>query len=270
MISLKRLVFGLNRLGLLSCFAAGCAGNVDTKWVKPLQDENRPVIHYLTFAGANAIGFTAPDGKSCQVHALRPKGHGMFGWQADDSDDPACTHDTLYEGVNVAALELHWRGRIPRDGSYELNTFGYTLHTTGAVIVRGSWNLDTWSVTNLVVEMKSDHCSMEWSTPVASAVARGPWMRKTPFYGYQEIPPLQMDDCKAGDMLEVTARLAAESNRGRIDIDSFGFFAASDSDAQQLLALIPKAERLPADHKDTAACAHWTGQFCATPYEKRY
>ena len=266
----------LTRLGFLVCFAMGCAGS-DVKWVKPEQDDVRPNAHYLTFVGLNAVGFTAPDGKSCQDHALRPRGHGMLGWEAAEKGDPACTHDTLYEGVAVAALELHWRGRIPRDGSYELNTFGYTLHATGEVIVRGSWNLDTFAVTSLVVEMKSEHCSMEWSTPVASAVARGPWLRKTPFYGYQEIPPLQMDDCKGGDILEVTARLAANANRGRIDIDSFGFIAGSDSDARQLVALVPKAERLSVEQKEAAqegkstrVCFQWTGGFCATPYEKRY
>jgi hypothetical protein len=247
----------------LACSSAG-------KWVQPLQDEKRPLVHYLTFTGMNATGFTAPDGSSCQAHALNPQGHGMLGWEAKDNSDPACSHDTNYEGVSVAALEMHWRGKIPRDGSYELNTFGYTVHTTGEVVVRGSWNLDTWAVTNLTIEMKSDHCSMEWSKPVASATARGPWMRKTPFYGYQEIPPLQMDDCKAGDILEVTARLAADVNRGRVDVDSFGFLTGSASDAKELVALVPKSERLPPQHKEATACASWTGAFCSTSYEKHY
>jgi hypothetical protein len=262
---------------ILVCFAGSiaCSGG-DVKWIKPMQDDVRPSAHYLTFTGASAFGFTAPDGKSCQLHALRPQGQGMIGWDAADKEDAACTHDTLYEGVAIASLELHWRGRIPRDGSYELNTFGYTLHTTGEVIVRGSWNLDTWAITNLVIEMKSDHCSLEWSTTVASAVARGPWLRKQPFYGYQEIPPLQMDDCKGGDTLEVTARLEANANRGRIDVDSFGFIAGSESDARQLVALVPKSERLTPEQKAAAAgqpvrrCFQWTGGFCATPSEKNH
>jgi hypothetical protein len=258
-------------LALTLCFAALALACVQqNKWVKPVPEKDRPPALYLAFAGAKSTGFTAPDGRPCKSFASQPAGNGILGWDSQDKSETACSHDTLHEGVGKAVLELRWAGQLPKDGNYEVNTFGYTMRTLGEVACRGGVNAaDTFAVATLVVEVRSAHCALTWSTPVASAFAYGPWTRTMPFYGYQEIPPLQVDDCKGGDTLDVRARLEAAANRGRVDVDAFGFTTGSYSDALKLVGLVEKSQRLP-DERKLAKCTRWASELCAVPWERHY
>jgi hypothetical protein len=222
-------------------FAAACAiacSHGQGRWIQPLQDAHRPKALYLDFAGTNASGFVNPDGKACPPSKGTHASWSMLGWKSDDRELPACTHDTLYDGQQPAALELSWSGQVPGDGDYELNTFGYTVSTTGQVVCRGTWHADTHAAASLVIEANSAHCSQSWSLPLAAVSSFGPESRAVPFYGYKEIPPLLLPGCKAGEALRVRARLVGEVNRGRVDVDSFGFFPGSYSDAHQLFGLV--------------------------------
>jgi hypothetical protein len=243
---MRGLISSFNRrrtllIGCLAACTATCSHRSDITWLQPKQDEDRPKIPYLTFMGSNIVGFTDADGRSCRPFAGHQAARGMLGWKSDGGD-AACSHDTQYEGVGTATLELRWNGRIPSDGAYELNTFGYTVMTRGEVVCRGGWTLEAMAVANLVVEASSPHCSLFWSTPLATAMSFGPETRATPFTGYKEIPPLQLGNCKAGEVLDVRTRLIADANRGRIDVDSFGFQLMSDLDARQLFGLVLKDE----------------------------
>jgi hypothetical protein len=90
-----------------------------------------------------------------------------------------------------------------------------------------------------------------------------------PFYGYQEIPPLQVDDCKAGDTLDVRARLEGAVNRDHIDVDAFGFTTGSFAGARRMVGLVEKSQPLPPERK-LAQCGHWTAELCVVPWEKHY
>jgi hypothetical protein len=114
------------------------------------------------------------------------------------------------------------------------------VKTLGAVVCRGGWTVEAMAFATLVVEARSAHCSANWSTPLAKTMSFGPETRATPFDGYKDIPPLLLEECRAGDVLEVRLRLEADTNRGRIDVDSFGFEIMSDLDGRRLFGLMRK------------------------------
>lgn len=247
-------------LVLLVASSLACAHAQDT-WITPVHDADRPRVPYLGFAGSKVTGFTDTDGKSCQP--VREVSSGLIGWTTI-GDEAACSHDTQFEGMGPAVLELRWTGDVPADGNYELDTFKYTVKTLGAVVVRGSWNGDAIAVASLIVEVRSPHCSLSWSTPLAAEASSGPWMRAREFHGYKEIPPLFLTGCRAGEMLDVRVRLFAKTNRGRIDVESFGFEPWSDQDARRLFGLVRKAEGEVSKLK-LGPCHHFIGDFCNEP-----
>jgi len=245
----------------LACGAA-CSHAQDT-WIHAEQGADRPDVPYLAFAGSRVTAFTGADGKSCPVVSEHRVTRGLIGWISYDND-PACSHDTQYEGNGTAVLELRWTGSVPTTGNYELDTFGYTVKTSGEVVVRGAWASESFAIARLVVEIRSPHCSLAWSTPLAAESSYGPESRVAPFYAYQEIPPLFLTDCREGDTLDVRTQLVANTNRGRIDVEAFGFKAYSDWDAQHLFGLVLKAEGEGPKYK-LGPCTHWKGDYCAEP-----
>jgi hypothetical protein len=218
-------------------------------------DAKRDGVQFLSYKSATSSSFVDPKGKPCESAGS------MLGWESPpNASDPICTHDTLYDGLNPATLEMRWTGTVPKDGAYELDTFGAGLEVGGTVVTRGSWFGDSFSTAKLVVEVRSPHCSVSWSMPIASAFAQGPFTRAAPFASTQTIPPLSLPDCKAGDALDVRAMLVGHANRGHIDIESFGFPAARGPEADRIFGVLPlkDADAVSKDHK----CTTWQGNFC--------
>jgi hypothetical protein len=221
----------------------------------------RSEVTYLSYRNFSAISFVDPNGKSCRPLPIEPEKNEMLGWVSPDLADKAiCSHDTLYEGVGPAELTLSWSATIPRDGSYELNSFGYFMDVAGTAISRGAWVGDTFATAKLIVDARSPHCSTSWSTPVAAALVSGPFVRAANFGGPQTIPALPLENCKAGDILEVRTRLVADVNRGRVDVESFGFSVPVQSEADHIFGLFPLK---PGSQVETdSKCTQWVGSFC--------
>jgi hypothetical protein len=72
---------------------------------------------------------------------------------------------------------------------------------------------------------------------LAKAEVTGPWSRVAEFRGWTKIPDLVIPNCKANETLEVTLRLQGEGNRGRVDVDWFGFSAVSHEDMNRVFGL---------------------------------
>ena len=65
----------------------------------------------------------------------------------------------------------------------------------------------------------------------------GIFSRQAEFSGWSEIPDTHLAGCKAGDPLEVRLRLAGDSNRGRIEVDAFGFSAVAADELNRIFGV---------------------------------
>lgn len=202
--------------------------------------ENRGVA-FFPFVASEVERFVGRDGRPCVRVGARPRDN-LVGWQSPD-DSPACVYDTIDEGARFGALEFQWRLEIPQDGNYDLVTLGYAVGTWGRVVSRGSYYGNYFSRAELSVLARAPHCGASWSLELAKAIVTGPWDRIAAFHGWVSIPDLVLASCKAQETIEVRLRLQAESNRGRVDVDWFGFSAINDDDVSRIfgLRLRPKA-----------------------------
>jgi hypothetical protein len=225
-------------LAVVAAALLGCAPRPRRAVIRPAARDERGVT-FLPFASSTAERFSDAAGQPCAGFA----GHvheNLLGWQAQNADDPACTHDTLYEGIRAGTLEMHWRTELPADGTYELVTLGYSIGAWGRVVSRGSYYGDYWAPPQVVVDARSPHCAASWSSELAQAKVAGPQDRMAAFSGWLEIPDLALRDCKAHEAIDVRLRLIGESNRGKIDVDWFGFSAISDDELQRIFGVRPK------------------------------
>jgi len=207
-------------------------------YIRPDKMLEGPDLHFLSFASSAADQFFTPSGDPCR----RFGGHvreNCIGWP-DDSEGPACSHDSFVDGLRPAVLELRWSAPIPADGSYDLLPAGYGLGAWGKVITRGSTYGDYWAKAEVVVEASSPACSGKWSLQLALAQVTGGWDRTAPFSGWIKLPDLPLPGCKASQTLEVRVRFVGETNRGRVDVDWFGFSAGGDEDVNRIFALRPR------------------------------
>ena len=207
--------------------------------IRPRARDDRGVT-FLAFTSSTVERFSDAEGKPCPRFEGRVRDN-LLGWQAD-TEDPVCTHDTLYEGLNPGALEMHWRSTLPADGSHEVISLGYSVGALGRVVSRGSYYGDYWAQARVVIEVRSPHCAASWSKDLALAKVAGPDWRVAEFSGYVELPDLLLHGCKAQDPLDVRLRLVGESNRGKIEVDWFGFSAAADDEVNRIFGVRPKPE----------------------------
>jgi hypothetical protein len=133
--------------------------------------------------------FSDGEGRPCPRFAGHVRDN-LLGWEAQNPDDPACTHDTLYEGLRAGTLEMHWSATLPADGSYDLVALGYSVGAWGRVLSRGSYYGDYWTRAQVVIEVR--------------------------------------------------LRLVGEANRGKIDVDWFGFSALSDDEVHRIFGVRPR------------------------------
>jgi hypothetical protein len=213
---------------------------------------------FLPFDSSGATHFTAAGGKACGPVGASFR---LLGWESD-SADPVCTHDTMHEGVATATLDLRWKGTIPKDGEFDLTSFENGPRIWIEAVSRGAWSRESFADVSIVAEARSEHCSLSWTEPLAHAVTYGPELRATPYGGYKEVPPLRLSGCKAGDALELHVGLVADSNRGRIDVDSFGFRASSTYDADRIFGLVYRGPTPVAAPAAAQACSPSQGQLC--------
>jgi hypothetical protein len=213
---------------------------------------------FLAFDSSGATRFTAASGKPCG-----PVGSSfrLLGWESDSSD-PACSHDTMYEGVATATLDLRWKGTIPKDGEFDLTSFENGLRVWVEVVSRGAWSRESFADAKVVAEARSEHCSLSWTEPLAHAATYGPELRATPYGGYKEVPPLRLSGCKAGDALELHVDLVADVTRGHVDVDSFGFRGSSKHDADRIFGLVYRGPT-PVTVTGAQTCSPAQGQLCS-------
>lgn len=209
--------------------------------VRPVAARDLEGVVFVPYASSQVEGFFDPQGRPC------PRYDGAIvdffaGWQSHDRD-PICDHDTFDDGAHPASLELRWRGAMPADGAVDLISGGYAIGAWGRVVARGSHYGNYFAWAQVVLEVESAHCRGSWSAQVAKAAVTGIFSRQTEFSGWSEIPDLHLAGCKAGDALEVRLRLGGEANRGRLEVDAFGFSAVAKDELNRMFGLRPTAQK---------------------------
>ena len=126
---------------------------------------------------------------------------------------------------------------IPADGAWELIGGGFAVGAWGRVQARGSYYGDFVARARVVLEATSPHCRAEWSADLAKAAVTGVYARARDFTGWTEIPDLRLDGCKAGEPIDVRVRLVADSNRGRIEVDAFGFSTLNNDELNRIFGV---------------------------------
>jgi hypothetical protein len=220
-------------VGLGLCLA--CAQSVKHVRVRP-PDRDEHGVSFLPFVSSAAERFAAANGNPCPAFSGRVTDN-LIGWEAPTPEDAACTHDTLYDGLKPAVLELRWRAEPPADGTYDLVTLGYAVGAWGRVVTRGSHYGDYFAKAQVVIEARASHCSATWSKDLAEARVTGPIDRQAAFAGFVEIPELLMKDCRAGEPIDVRVQFVGTANRGRVDVDWFGFSASNDEEVNRIFGL---------------------------------
>jgi hypothetical protein len=220
---------------LLLLLAAACATPTMVR-IRPGTRDLRGVT-FLSYAASSADNFFDAQGRPCPGYDGAVRDY-FAGWQSRDKE-PICDHDTFQDGIRPAVLEMDFKGRIPSDGALELISSGYSVGAWGSVQARGSHYGDVVALTRVEIALRSPHCEGHWGQEVAKTAVSGPSIRGKEFFGWIEIPDLHLSGCKAGDPVEVALRLVAESNRGHIAIDAFGFSTSSADELKQIFALKP-------------------------------
>jgi len=229
-------------LAMLALCAA-CAPTQRRMQVRPdVRDERG--VSFLPFASSQAERFAAPDGAPCTGYGGHVKDN-LIGWQAPTPEDSACSHDSLYDGVKPGVLELRWRSEVPADGNYQLVTLGYAVGAWGRVVSRGSHYGDYFAKAQVTIEARSAHCAATWAKQLALAQVTGPSDRQANFSGFVDIPDLAVSGCRAHEPIDVWLRFVGEANRGRVDVDWFGFSASNDGEVHRIFGLRARPGQAP-------------------------
>jgi hypothetical protein len=217
-----------------------CATTARRVPVRPAARDDKGVS-FLPFASSRVERFSDQEGRPCPAFGGRVRNN-VLGWESGNEDDPACTHDSLSEGTRAGLLEMHWRSELPEDGSYDLITLGYSVGAWGRVLTRGSYYGDYYARASVVIEASSPHCVATWSSDLAIAKVSGREDRGAAFSGWLEIPDIAIAGCKAHEPIEVRLRLVGDVNRGKVDVDWFGFSAVEDNEVNRIFGIRPKPE----------------------------
>lgn len=218
-----------------------CAGQRRVR-IRPVASRDLRGVAFLRYASSQAAEFFDAEGRACPPFGGQIREF-FAGWQAKDQDEPACDHDTFEHAAHTAMLELRFEGSIPADGAWDLVSGGYAVGAWGRVFARGSYYGDYFAKARLELEARSPHCRALWTRDLAKAAITGSLTRGAEFSGWHEIPDASLDGCLAGEALEVRLRLLGESNRGRVEVDAFGFSMASADELGRVFGLRPAAPR---------------------------
>lgn len=223
------------RLILALLLALGCSGQRKIR-IRPVTQRDLGGVVFLPWADSEVEGFFDMRGKRC------PRFTGdiieyFAGWQSGHEEEPVCDHDTFDDTIKPASLALRFQGTVPADGAWDVISCGYAVGTWGRVLARGSYHGDYFALARVELEAKSPHCHGEWSQQLALAKITGTYTRGADFSGWVEIPDMRLTGCGAGDPIEVKLRLYAESNRGRVEVDAFGFSTADRGELQHMFGL---------------------------------
>ena len=88
-----------------------------------------------------------------------------------------------------------------------------------------------------MLDATSPHCSGRWSTDLARTAVTRAEARARDFDGWTEIPDVHLFGCKAGEPIDVRVKLVADSNRGRIEVDAFGFSTLNDDELNRVFGV---------------------------------
>jgi hypothetical protein len=223
----------MSRAALLALLL-GCTGARPMR-VRPVATRDLTGVVFMPFASSRAEGLFDPHGRPCGPYDGTIVDF-FAGWQSHDPD-PICDHDTFDDGMHPASLELRWHGAVPGDGAFDLVSGGYAVGAFGRVVARGSNFGDYVAWARIDVEARSPHCHALWSSELAKAKLTGIYARQAEFTGWWEVPDTRMTGCKAGDPLDIVVRFAADSNRGKIEVDAFGFSAVARDDLNHMFGV---------------------------------
>jgi hypothetical protein len=236
-----RMTFRTAAAALLALGVA-CAGPRRIR-IRPSESRDLQGVVFMPFSSSRTEAFSDPEGRPCPVYNGEIQNF-FAGWQSR-SDDPACEHDTFDDSTRAGALELSWHGTVPADGAWDVISGGYSVGAWGRVRVRGSYFGNFFAVARLVLEARTPNCRAEWSSDLALAKVTGTIPRGAEFSGWIAIPDTRIAGCRKGDPLDVRLRLVADSNRGRIDVDAFGFSVLAREELNAMFGIKP-APVLPA------------------------
>jgi hypothetical protein len=193
----------------------------------------------LRFVSSSASNLFRPDGKPCGP-APRAVHDGLFGWEDPEAKDEAgCAMDTFDDPLRPARLEFRFAAVLPHGGNFTLTQGSYGLGAWGQVVSRGIVYGESLARARLTVEAVAPSCRAAWSKDVARALVTGTWARAARFSGWLQVEDLRLVGCRGDEPIEVRVALVGEANRGRIEVDWFGFSALHDDDADWLFGLRP-------------------------------
>lgn len=220
---------------LLLVLACACAQR--RVRIRPVQQRDLSGVVFLPFAASEVKGFYDANGRPCPPFRGEIREY-FSGWQSGDGET-ACDHDTFDDGLRPASLELGWHGSVPADGAYDVISGGYAVGAWGRVKARASYHGDYFAQAQVVLEVRSPHCRADWSFQLALAKITGLDTRVAEFTGWVAIPDTRIAGCVHGDPIDVRLRLVGDANRGRIEVDAFGFSTAAASELNEMFGLKP-------------------------------
>ena len=215
--------------------ALGCARQKLVR-IRPVTQRDLSGVIFLPWAASEEDGFFDERGRPCPRFTGEIREY-FAGWQSGKEETPICDHDTFDDTTKPAILALHWRGTIPADGAWSVISGGYAVGAWGRVLARGSYHGDYFALARVEFDATSPHCKVEWSKQLALAKITGIYTRGANFDGWVEIPDVTLTGCVAGEPVDVRLRLVGESNRGRIEVDAFGFSTAASSELNQMFGM---------------------------------
>jgi hypothetical protein len=227
----------MRRLCLALLLVLGCAGPRKVR-IRPVTQRDLSGVIFLPFAASEVDGFFEEHGQPCPRFNGEIKEY-FAGWHSGKEEEPICDHDTFDDTIKPAMLTMRWHGTVPADGGWSVVSGGYAVGAWGRVLARGATRGDYFALARVVLEAKTPHCQAEWSEQVALAKITGSYTRGAAFSGWIELPDLKLAGCVAGDPIDVRLRLVGESNRGRIEVDAFGFSTAAADELNQMFGVRP-------------------------------